>query len=149
MSPIRPVRLGLTLVAICAAAISNGCEERLPSKSELEAQQKREAVHQSQVDAYAEVIKPGMTRKQVEDYLRGKKIPFQQMCCVAGENSLSDLVKIGTDKKPWFCSEHDVFAAIQFATVPSNERHIVSGYPAFDTDVLKRITVFHWLGGCL
>jgi hypothetical protein len=43
------------------------------------AQLQREAGYQSTLRSYSEVLKPGMTRKEMEDYLRAKKIGFRQM----------------------------------------------------------------------
>ena len=66
------------------------------------------------------------------------------MCCVEERSAYADLVKIGKEKVPWFCSEHSVYAAFQFA---APEPHDIPH--AHDSDVLKKITIFHWLEGCL
>ena len=53
-------------------------------KLKLQAKRKREAAYQSALLSYTEVLKPGMNRKEVEDYLRARTVDFSQMCCVDG-----------------------------------------------------------------
>ncbi len=107
-------------------------------------QQKREAAYQSKLQSYAEALKPGMTRKNLEDYLRAKGVAFGQLCCIDEPSAYADLVKIGKEKHPWYCEEHNVYIAFQFAAVEPHK-----GWEAFDSDILKRITIFHKLEGCL
>jgi hypothetical protein len=75
----------------------------------------REAHYESVLAKYASVLKPGMRREQVEPRLQTDGRRFNQMCCVAnfrGEHasfvgsSWDDLVKIGEESAPWFCSEN-------------------------------------------
>src|SRR6266849_9296601 len=107
-------------------------------------QQKRQAAYQSKLQSYAEALKPGMTRKNLEDYLREKGVAFGQLCCIDEPSAYADLVKIGKERHPWYCEEHNVYIAFQFAAVePRN------GWEAIDSDILKRITIFHKLEGCL
>ena len=107
-------------------------------------QQKREAAYQAKLQSYSDVLKPGMTRKNVEDYLRGKGVEFGKLCCVDKESVFSDLVKIGKEKHPWYCEEHNVYIAFQFAAVEPHK-----GWEAYGSDTLKSITVYHKLEGCL
>jgi hypothetical protein len=51
-------------------------------RSEKQAQAEREAGYQSAVHAYSEVLKPGMTRKDFEEYLGARNLRFRHMCCV-------------------------------------------------------------------
>jgi hypothetical protein len=128
--------LPLILVALSAATSCDAWGQR--------AKKKREAAYQAALQSYSEVLRPGMTRKNLEDYLRGKGTGFQQMCCVDERSAYADLVRIGKEKHPWYCSEHNVYVAFQFAAVePHDALH------AYDSDVLKRVTIFHWLEGCL
>ena len=54
------------------------------------------------VATYSQDLKPGMTRKEVEDYLRANKVQFSQGCCAgSNERSLDDLIEIGTRHFPW------------------------------------------------
>ena len=86
----------------------------------------------------------------MEDYLRAKNIAFQQMCCVdsselATRASWDDLVKVGTEPAPWFCSENNVYVAFQFTDHAQRK-----GVPKADNlDSLKAVTIYRWLEGCL
>ena len=108
------------------------------------AQKKREAAYQAKLQAYSEVLKPGMTRKEVEAYLRAKDTAFGQLCCIDKGSAFADLVKIGKEKHPWYCEEHNVYVAFQFSAVEPHKP-----YEAYDSDTLKQITIFHKLEGCL
>ena len=114
--------------------------------------QKKEAAYQSALSEYQRALRPGITRKEAEDYLRAKNANFTQMCCVepndlAKRHTWDDLVKIGEEEHPWFCSEHYVYVAFQFA----DHVQIENGYSMKDddSDVLKTVSIFHQLGGCL
>jgi hypothetical protein len=108
------------------------------------AKQKREATYQTKLQSYADVLNTGMTRKNVEDYLRAKGVAFGQLCCIDESSVFSDLVKIGKEKHPWYCEEHNVYIAFQFVSVEPQK-----GFEAHDSDTLKEITIFHKLDGCL
>jgi hypothetical protein len=126
----------LVLVALSAVAIRHAWGQR--------AQRKREAAYQSALQSYSEALKLGIARKSLEDYLRTKGTAFQQMCCIDERSAFAALVEIGKEKHPWYCNEHNVYIAFQFVAV---EPHDV--FRAYDSDVLKRVTIFHWLEGCL
>jgi hypothetical protein len=109
------------------------------------AQEKREITYQSALRSYSEVLKPGMTRREVEDYLRAKNIEFRQMCCVEDARSAyADLTKIGKEHVPWYCERHNVYVAFQFAAVEAHKP-----YEARDSDTLGKMSIFHWLEGCM
>jgi hypothetical protein len=116
---------------------------------EKRAQQEREAGYQSALRAYSGVLKPGMTRKDVEEYLRARNVGFQQMCCVASKDYskdvYDDLTKVGQEDAPWFCSEKIVYIAFQFTGQPRN----ATGAEADDSDRLRAITIYPRLEGCL
>jgi hypothetical protein len=42
-------------------------------------QRRREVEYQKALRSYSEVLKTGMTRKRVEDYLSARNLPFRQM----------------------------------------------------------------------
>ena len=75
------------------------------------------------------------------------------MCCVGnftgqyvslvGTGS-DDLVKIGEETAPWFCSESNVYVAFEFNPKSKDERADSNG-----SDTLKRVSVFHQLERCL
>jgi hypothetical protein len=58
------------------------------------ARKRREAEYLVTVHSYGQILRPGITRKAVENYLNAKNLKFQQMCCVElRKNSWDDLVK--------------------------------------------------------
>ena len=132
------------MVAILIAA----CTLAIYRVSQARAQRKREDSYRATLRSYSEVLGPGMSRETVESYLREKNAEFRQMCCVDTKLSkgiYDDLVRVGQERAPWFCSENNVYIAFQFAG--SRPRH--TGWDARPTDTLTAITVFHWLEGCL
>jgi hypothetical protein len=137
--PLAVLLLVLVLVTGIVIAWRHHLEER--------AREKREAAYELARRTYADVLRPGMTRKQVEDYLRDKKIPFRQMCCVEGikKHAWDDLTKIGQEEVPWVCSENNVYVAFQFDDRGEHKHP----WDANDLDSLHEVTVFHWLEGCL
>lgn len=113
----------------------------------------REAYYHTVLAKYTSRLKPGMTREQVEQHLQTDGTRFRQMCCVAnsrGEHvrivgaGWDDLVKIGEESAPWFCSENNVYIAFEFNPKSRGELSETNV-----SDVLKRVSVFHWLEGCL
>lgn len=116
----------------------------------MQAHKKREAAYQASLRSYSQVLKPGMTRKEVERYLHEKNVEFRQMCCVdamelSKRHSWDDLIKIGREDAPWFCSENNVYLAFQFI----DQGQHGTRWDANDLDTLKAISVYHWLEGCL
>jgi len=131
------VILGLIVVTLSAFTVHHVRQKR--------AQQKREANYQSALRSYSEVLKPGMTRNDVEGYLKAKNVKFTQMCCVAQHTgAFDDLTKIGQEDAPWYCSEQNIYVAFQFTAA---ERYKTPRTHASDT--LRAITIFPWLEGCL
>lgn len=117
---------------------------------EKRAQQRREAHYQSVLRTYSADLKPGMTRGDVEGYLHARNLTFRQMCCVDlkefRKGVWDDLTKIGEEDAPWFCSQNNVYIALQF-TGQRHDEHIT--WNAESGDTLKAVTVYHWLEGCL
>jgi len=118
---------------------------------ETRAQQKREATYQSALRSYSEALKPGMTRLEVEGYLRAKDLSFRQMCCVDRKDFskrrypvYDDLLKIGQEDAPWFCSEKSVYIAFQFTGRPERQE-----WPPDSADSLRAVTIYPWFEGCL
>ncbi|MFZ0522755.1 MAG: hypothetical protein WAL95_17145 [Candidatus Acidiferrales bacterium] len=98
--------------------------------------------------SYSQVLKPGMTRKDVEVYLRENKIQFSQTCCENGSNkqSLDDLVRIGTHHFPVPCGDSSYYVAFIF---DDQTQHPPALMPqADDLDTLRSITTFHWVDDC-
>jgi hypothetical protein len=87
--------------------------------------------HEVVLAKYKEVLRPGITRKEVEDYLRAQKTTFTQTCC--DNAAFSTMVRIGERPKPWFCSSWGVYVAFQFTSTEPDRYPI---RPASDSDVL-------------
>ena len=117
-----------------------------------QAQKRREATYQSELRSYSLVLPMGTKRSEVENYLRAKNAAFSQFCCVdessfARRHTWDDLVKIGEEDHPWFCSEHFVYVAFQFV----DHVQVEEGYSFKDddSDALKDISIYHQVSGCL
>jgi hypothetical protein len=119
---------------------------------EKQAEARREAGYESSLRSIAEVLKTGMTRKEVEGYLHAKNMTYMQECCVlradsGRRHSWDDLAKIGQESHPWFCSEHNVYLAFQFSDYAKQET--TWAIQDNDLDTLKAITIYHQFEGCL
>ena len=115
---------------------------------EKRSQQKRDVAYQTALRSYSEVIKPGMTRKEVEDLLHARNKTFRQMCCVDIKKPMGvwdDLVKIAQEDPPWICGAKNIYIAFQFAgTRPQ------SAPPSSEpSDRLAVVTVYPHLEDCL
>jgi hypothetical protein len=89
------------------------------------------------LDIYSKALQPGMTRKEVEEYLHSKNIRFGRTLTAYGERRESqwaDLVEIEEEATCWFCFQEFVSVALEFA--PMNP----PGLPE-DTDILQRIEI--------
>jgi len=131
----------MVLIGVIVAVSAGGV---IRSHIKSETKKKREAVYESTLQVYARDLRPGLTRKEVEDHLRAKGTYFTQMCCIKERGALADLVKIGEEDPPWYCSEHWVHVAFEYAALEPHD-----SLRAYDTDMLKTITIFNQLGGCL
>ena len=97
---------GLILFAVIAAAASWVWAKRAEKLA-----QQRELFYQATLRSYSDALRSGLTRKDVESYLRANNKPFRQMCCMgrSGKNAYDDLTKIGKESPPWNCSAHNVY----------------------------------------
>ena len=100
---------------------------------------KREEVYQSTLRSYRQVVKPGMNRKEVEEYLRSKNIEFFRF-------SDDDSTKIGEDDSlSVFCGRPEVFLQFQFTASPLQDRQMVAG----DGATLNKIEIIRKGSGCI
>src|SRR5271163_1779999 len=112
---------------------------------EKRAQVKRDAAYQMTLRYYSATLKPGMTRKEVEDYFHANRIVFRQMCCVDSQSHKwvwDDLTKIAQEEHPWFCSEKNIYIAFQFAGSRPPDR--APGWDAEASDKLTAVSVYPW-----
>jgi hypothetical protein len=135
-----PILTAILLVAIGVVAIYNLREKWAAAK--------RDTAYRTALHSYSEVLGPGMTRKEVEDYFRVNKTYFRQMCCVdhrSIKRSWDDLVKIGQENPPWFCDAKNIYVAFQFSDAPAHDERLARD----PSDKLTAITLYPWLEGCL
>ena len=117
----------------------------ISAKQKAKQKAKREAHYQVLFDKYSNALKPGLTRTEVEAYFKSRNIHFTQMCCVEkSRDAWADLVRVGAESAPWFCSEYNVNIAFEFR---STEPHRL--WEGRDNDVLESVRIFRQLGGCL
>ena len=143
-------RSGFYIAALLALAVlvTFGIRHVLAER----ARRKREFEYAKALQLFSTSLKTGTTRKQVEDYLKDKNISFSQTCCLSVkqftpgvyDNAYDDLVKVGEDEAPWFCSQYNVYVAFQFLGSVKN------GLPSSEgSDKLKDVTLFRRGEGCL
>lgn len=132
-----PLIVGLVLaVLVVCLVVRHVWEQRM--------QRRREVAYQTALQSYAAIFRSGTRRKDVESQLRVERVAFQQMCCIDERSAYADLVRIGKEKAPWFCSEQNIYIALQFTAVEAHEP-----WRAYDSDALKTVTIYRWLEGCL
>jgi hypothetical protein len=124
--------LSLVLVGVSLGALA-GCVARHTKAAAL---------------SYSEVLKPGMTRKDVEDYFRANKVQFSQMCCLEAshKHSFDDLIKIGTLHFPVPCGDTSYYVAFRFSD--QTEHPPVGFMKAENLDTLRSITTINWVDDC-
>jgi len=108
------------------------------------ARRKREIGYQAALRTYSDAFHPGITRKELEDSLRSRRINFTRMYTAFGGTTqcqYADLVKIGEETAPWYCEVEYVYVAIEFSGTDK--------YKQNDADVLERIEEFRPDQGCL
>ena len=128
----------LIVILVVAPLIFFGVRYEMKVRAETQAQVKRETTYQAALRSYTQILKPGMKRKEVEDYLRVNNTDFVQM-------SLDDLTKIGGDAPTWFFGPPGVYVKFQFIGV----RPLGPVSEVNDEDTLDEIKIFHWADKCL
>lgn len=115
-------------------AISTTIVERRNDATILRLRPSRERAYQFALQQYSRRFGPGATRDQVEYYFRVNNIPFTTMSGIDTKDapSWTDLVEIGREEHPWYCSQNTVYVAFQFRG-----------------SVLRQTSVYRQLGGCL
>lgn len=142
-------RWPLKMIFLILALFIVGTGTRFAMKKR--AAQRREAAYQLALSKYQRVLRPGVTRKEVEDYLGMNNNKVIHMCCVdsrqTGRHTWDDLVKIGQEDPPWYCGETNVYLGFQFA----DHVQIKTGHDMNDNDLdmLKAITLIHQPETCL
>jgi hypothetical protein len=130
----------LILILVVAPLTFFGVRHEMRVRAESRAQAKREATYQAALRSYTQILKPGMKRGEVEDYLSAKKVQFLRL-------SLDDLTPIGKDEPAnWFCGKPDVYVRFQF-TAPS--QHEDRPAEANQQDTLEEIKISRLASSCI
>ncbi len=99
---------------------------------------------QVELQKYRSQFRIGLLRHEAATALRGKGVKFFDICCPSDTGRFSQLIKIGENPKPPFCSEYGVYISLDCAAKSSGE----ALRPRKD-DVLKGIELRRWGTGCL
>lgn len=130
--------LRMAVVSVVVLVLTScGIQDLLDAKD----RKKREIGYQAIAKSYSERLKPGLTRREVEAYLKANGTQFTQRCYGGGDTACFDFVQIGHERVPWFCSDH--FVEIQFSFSGR------SWLSTAGTDILRSIGVHYHLDGCL
>jgi hypothetical protein len=137
----RVLTVGFVVFVLVAVVVGYVSAKRAAARTS-----QRDAFYRASLQSYSEALPLGMTRKDVEAYLRAQGKPFRQLCCMEtlAKNALDDLTKIGVESHPWYCSAHDVYIGFQFVSVEPHRP-----WEARESDILAKVMVYHWLEGCL
>jgi hypothetical protein len=123
----------------------------------VEARRNREATYQSALRAYSRDLKLGLTRREVEGYLRARNTSFRQVGGGEAGGDFADLVQVGREDPPWFCSESYVYVAIEFAAVERHDPDLLlrrsndpkRSFDAYDSEILTKVGMYRPDTGCL
>jgi hypothetical protein len=148
------------------------------SKKKALQQQEREAHYHALLETYRLDLKGISDRKHIEAYFHAKTLNYHKLCCVsskrvsAGETVYDELIKVGEEEVPWYCSEHNVYIAFEFDKAPiwavsakKDAKLISNKKPSAKTgpdkecksipprddgnDVLTKISIYPMFEGCL
>jgi hypothetical protein len=98
--------------------------------------------YQTVLRSYADEIKPGMSRSDVEDALRQKNVSFLPVKFM--DPGLDDLITIGHEDPTGFCTTNDVDVKIHFNSASEG-----TDAKSLPTDQVESVKLFEWPRGCL
>jgi hypothetical protein len=107
---------------------------------------KRREGRQAELTKLSEVLKPGITRKQVEDYLRTQNLTFRQICRNQNQEVFATEVLVAQEEPLWFCSGWGVYVDFEFTALEPDRYSI---RPPSDGDVLSDMHLVRKGDGCL
>jgi hypothetical protein len=132
--------LGVMLLSMVAVHCSsrNTKVEPIPEK--------HKAAYEAKCQAYAKIMKPGMTRKDVEGYLKSKGITFYRTW-FAERDAYADEILIGAEKPPFYCGSYNIYLAFEYISAEPPQPNGL--HSCTDADVLKEIKVIDRLESCV
>ena len=101
-----------------------------------------QAQYRAVLEAWSNEIAVGMNRTDAENVLHQKDIPFLR-ASVQGSRGLDDLITIGHETPPFFCSNDDVYVRVSFNTSAGS---LPTAHP---TDRVQQIDLFEMPRACL
>ena len=132
----RWVILLLSIVTLVSVAA-------VPRYLKWRGERRREAGYQATLSEYSRALKPGSTRKDVEQYLKAKGITFGRFCCVDERKGFATMLELGREDGPWYCS--GIYVSVAFVFPPNN----MPTWSPDDADVLEGVQLFRLPGGCV
>ena len=129
------MRSGLVLQIIAAVVIS---ALAIAGGVWYTARQRREEQYAAELNKYSEAVHAGMSRKEVENYLRSRSIAFTWDC----GTQCADLVQIG--KESTLCGDEPVYVAFKYASMDA-----LDIFYHRDSGVLEKIQVYKPARGCI
>jgi hypothetical protein len=144
MTAMRNKRwLAFTTLVVALIIVSLVIQHVLQKRAE----ERRLVQYHATVRMYADALQQSTSRAVVEAYLRTRGKAFQQMCCVnTPRNAWADLVNIGEEHVPWFCSQHNIYVAFVF---DAPEHLKAQTQTAESTDTLTDVVLYPRLEGCM
>ena len=115
-------------------------EHRSEEKEEQRAAAQRQRIYESILHSYSAALTNGMTREQVEEYLRRRNVDFGNICCLAQGESFAEITKIGYERGPWYCDGYEVYIGFEFGGAPASEEA---------ADTLRKVSIVSLPDNCL
>ena len=131
---------------IVALFIAIGCIVALRNIEKAKRREEHHAEYEAALTKFSQALKPGATRKQVEDYLRGQNLRFYRVCCSNDQHAFATEVRVGQEEHPWFCSEWNVYVYFEFTTTEPDRYPI---RPGSDGDTMSDMHLVSRGEGCL
>lgn len=133
----------VTMFLICTVLACAGVwyfEHNSEEKEEQRAATQRQHIYESILHSYSAALTNGMTRDQVEDYLRKRGVEFDDICCLAQSDPYAEITKIGYERGPWYCDGYEVYIGFEFRGLPASEEAV---------DTLKKVSLVSLPDNCL
>jgi hypothetical protein len=133
----------VAVFVVCAVLAFTGgwyFEQHYEEEKDELAVSQRQLIYESILHSYSSALTNGMTREQVEDYLRKRGVGFGKICCLAQGETSADITKIGYERGPWYCNGYEVYVGFEF-TGP-----LASEDPAAN---LKKVSIVSLPDDCL
>jgi hypothetical protein len=105
---------GLIFIVIIAFALFGLFVSRRRHSLEISNELKRQDAYQAALRSFTRALKPGMKRREVEDYFRLNRIEFVQ-------GALEDLSKISEEPGSWYCGPPAVYVRFEFTNFKKGE----------------------------